>query len=117
MNRASDSPYLAFEGNRCIGAGNLRDVAHAAEQTLDRRKDASVLVFDGRAGGPVDIDFRGTVDDVLARVPDLGGAPAPAEDAAVPTARVPGRPKLGVVAREVTLLRRRWDWLARRSGP
>jgi hypothetical protein len=116
MNPPSDIPYVAFEGNRCIAAGKLRDVAHAAKQTLDRRKDASVLVFDGRAGGPVDIDFRGTVDDVLARLPDMGGAPAPAEDAAVPTARGPGRPKLGVVAREVTLLPRHWEWLAQQSG-
>ncbi len=67
MNPASDMPSVAFEGDRCIATGNLRDVARAAKQTLDRRKDASVLVFDGMTGGPIDLDFRGTVDDVLAR--------------------------------------------------
>jgi hypothetical protein len=111
----SEIPCLAFEGDRCIAAGGLREVARAAKQTLDRRKDASVLVFDGMTGGPIDLDFRGTVDDVLARLPDIS-APVTTEDAAVPGARGPGRPKLGVVAREVTLLPRHWEWLAQQSG-
>jgi hypothetical protein len=71
----------------------------------------------------VDLDFRGTVDDVLARLPAADkiaqdeiadeialGEPTP------PTSRSPGRPKLGVVAREITLLPRHWEWLARQSG-
>jgi len=111
----SDIPCIAFEGDRCITAGGLREVARAAKLALDRRKDASVLVFDGMTGGPIDLDFRGTVDDVLARLPDTS-APLTREDAAVPAARGPGRPKLGVVAREVTLLPRHWDWLAQQSG-
>ena len=47
------------------------DVVRAAKQMLDRRNDASILVFDGRTSEPVDIDFRGSVDDVLARLPDI----------------------------------------------
>jgi hypothetical protein len=44
-----------------------------------------------------------------------GAAPVPADPAAsVPRGR--GRPRLGVVAREVTLLPRHWDWLATQSG-
>ena len=116
MNPASDMPCTAFEGDRCIATGDLRDVARAAKQTLDRRKDASVLVFDGVTGGPIDLDFRGTVDEVLLRLPDMVATPGTAEDAAVPAPRGPGRPKLGVVAREVTLLPRHWEWLAQQSG-
>src|SRR5947209_50544 len=116
MNPASDIPCIAFEGDRCIAAGGLREVARAAKQTLDRRKDASVLVFDGMTGGPIDLDFRGTVDDVLARLPDMADTPVTTEDAAVAAPRGPGRPKLGVVAREVTLLPRHWEWLAQQSG-
>jgi uncharacterized protein len=114
MNPASDIPYLAFEGDRCIGSGDLRNVARAAKETLNRRKDATVLVFDS-SSGPIDIDFRGSVDDVLARLPDPDTSVAP-EDAAVAAPRGPGRPKLGVVAREVTLLPRHWEWLAQQSG-
>jgi hypothetical protein len=113
MNPGSDALYIAFEGDRCIASGDLHDVARAAKQKLDRRKDASILVFDGRNSGPVEIDLRGSLGDVLARLPDI----AAADDDAAPSApRGPGRPKLGVVAREVTLLPRHWEWLARQSG-
>ena len=115
MNPRPDT-YIAFEGDRCIASGDLRAVARAAKQTLDRRQDASVLVFDGETSGPIDIDFRGTAEDVLERLPDIAGARAVAENAPVLTPRGPGRPKLGVVAREVTLLPRHWEWLAEQRG-
>jgi hypothetical protein len=108
--------FFAFEGDRCIAAGCLRDVARAAKQTLDRHNEASVLVFDGQTSDPIDIDFRGTFEDVVARLPNVAAAPAANDDAVPPASRGPGRPKLGVVAREVTLLPRHWEWLARQSG-
>jgi uncharacterized protein len=108
--------YIAFEGDRRIGGGSLREVARAAKEALDRRQDAAILVFDGTTGGPIDIDFRGTVADVVARLPGLASAPAAAGEATPLAPRGPGRPKLGVVAREVTLLPRHWDWLAQQPG-
>jgi uncharacterized protein len=114
MSPGPDATFLAFWGDRCIAAGDLRAVARAAKQTLDRHQEAAVLVFDG-GSGPVDIDFRGSVDDVLARLPQIP-AESVAEDAVAPAPRGPGRPKLGVVAREVTLLPRHWEWLAQRPG-
>ena len=108
-------PVLAFEGDRLIASGDLRSVARAAKEMLDRRNDASVLIFDGATSSPIEIDFRGTVADVLARLPDTTGA-ATTDEAAPPAPRGPGRPKLGVVAREVTLLPRHWEWLAQQSG-
>ena len=112
MESASHIPYIAFEGDRCIASGDLRMVARAAKETLDRHKEAAVLVFDS-SSGLVEIDFRGSVDDVVARLPDPEGAAAVA---GAPGPRGPGRPKLGVVAREVTLLPRHWEWLAQQSG-
>src|SRR6202795_4968370 len=114
MNLASEIPYIAFDGDRCVASGELRTVARAAKEALDRRKEAAVLVFDS-SSGPVEIDFRGSVEDVLARLPDFDGAVA-TEDTAQPAPRGPGRPKLGVVAREVTLLPRHWEWLAQQRG-
>jgi hypothetical protein len=116
MNPGSEAAYIAFEGDSCIASGDLRDVVSAAKGTLDRRKDASILVFVGRTGGPIDIDFRGSIGEVLARLSEINGAPAVEEDAVFPAPRGPGRPKLGVVAREVTLLPRHWEWLAQQSG-
>lgn len=115
MNPAADVAYIAFEGERRIGSGSLRDVARAAREAVERRKDASVLIFDGNSGGIVDIDLRGSVDDVLARIPPAE-ALAAGDDTAVAAPRGPGRPRLGVVAREVTLLPRHWDWLAQQKG-
>ena len=88
MNPGSDAAYIAFEGDRCIASGDLRRVARAAKETLDRRNDASILIFDGATSGPVEIDFRGTVADVLARLPEIAGAPVAPEDAAIPASRV-----------------------------
>lgn len=111
MNSSADVAYVAFAGESRIGAGSLRDVARAAREALERHKDASILIFDGKTSAVVDIDLRGSVDDVVARIP-----PAEAPAAAVVAPRGPGRPKLGVVAREITLLPRHWDWLAQQKG-
>ncbi len=116
MNPGSDVAYIAFDGDRRIASGELREVAQAAKELLDRRNDAVILVFNGLTSGPVDVDFRGSVADVQARLPDPIGPLASAEDAASAVPRGPGRPKLGVVAREVTLLPRHWDWLGQQSG-
>ena len=61
-------------------------MARAAKQTLDRRDNASILVFDDTSGGPIEIDFRGTIDDVLARLPDITRGPAALDDAPPPRA-------------------------------
>ena len=77
-----DVATIAFDGDRCVASGDLRDVARAAKGVLERRKDSSILVFDGRTSHPIDIDFRGTIDDVLARLPDDKVTTAAGDDAA-----------------------------------
>jgi hypothetical protein len=101
------STYTAFEGVTCLARGARTDVALAVRTALAARPDAAVLVFDDATGGVVDLDLRGSDEEVVRRI---GGAAADAE----PRGR--GRPKLGVVAREVTLLPRHWDWLAGQPG-
>ncbi|MEI2415326.1 DUF2239 family protein [Orrella sp. JC864] len=108
--------YTAFAGERCLACGSLGSVALAARQFLaDPARDPAqaVLIFDDRTGRPVDLDLRGSEQEVLARLP---ADPGPAEPAPPPAARGPGRPKLGVVAREITLLPRHWEWLAAQPG-
>lgn len=100
----------AFVGHRLIASGSLMEVARATKQVIDAGGDEPVLIFDDHSSRQVEIDFRGSVDDVLARLPRETPTPEPA------VARGPGRPKLGVIAREVTLLPRHWDWLATQSG-
>jgi len=96
----------AFTGTRRIASGLVADVALAAKPVADRGE--SVLIFDDATAQTIEIDFRGSAADVSARIAqraELRAAPTPEAEAP----RGPGRPKLGVVAREVTLLPRHWD--------
>lgn len=97
----------AFSGGRLIAAGPLPEVALKVKAALAADPAAQVLVLDDEGGKVVDLDLRGEDADVLARL-------GPAEPPEPPRGR--GRPKLGVVAREVTLLPRQWDWLAAQPG-
>jgi uncharacterized protein len=117
MNLVSGAAYIAFDGDYQIAAGDLREVARAAREALDRRNDASILVFDGTTSETVELDLRGSLDQVLNRLPAHPAHPAPNDsEPETPASRGPGRPKLGVVAREITLLPRHWEWLAKQPG-
>jgi hypothetical protein len=100
---ATDRPCTAFAGARRIASGGLREVARKAKRAVDRGGPAAVLIFDDVSGEVIDVDYRGTAADVVRRL-------------AEPPPRRPGRPRLGVIAREVTLLPRHWDWLAIQPG-
>jgi len=92
----------AFIGTRRLAQGPLAEVALAVARA---DQSATILVFDDATGRVIDLDLRGGTRAIAARY-------AMAEDA--PRGR--GRPKLGVVAREVTLLPRHWDWLNAQAG-
>jgi hypothetical protein len=85
----------AFLGDTVIARGGAADLTRLIRE---RGGAAAVRVFEDETGRPTDLDLR----DQAARTPE-------------PT-RGRGRPKLGVAAREVTLLPRHWDWLARQRG-
>jgi len=89
----------AFAGFRRIARGSRAELIAALRARTD---DAPCLVFDDRTGMQVDLDLR--------------DAPPPAAAAPDEPPRGVGRPRLGVVAREVTLLPRQWEWLARQPG-
>jgi uncharacterized protein len=117
MNSALSPTYIAFKADHRIAAGGLREVARAAKETLDQRNDTSILVFDGFTSEPVELDLRGNLDQVLARLPAHAVRPVTQDlEPEAPASRGPGRPKLGVVAREITLLPRHWEWLAKQPG-
>ena len=109
MPANDEATCSAFDHHQLLATGLLADVAVAAKQALDAGASGPLLIFDDRSSRPIDVDFRGSAQDVLARLPHDQTSPTPA-------ARGPGRPKLGVVPREVTLLPRHWDWLGQQPG-
>lgn len=94
---------LAFAGRELVASGELPRVAAAIEAMREAGDNRNVLFFDHTTGRQVD----------LAVLPQDASSAAPADK---PKNRVPGRPKLGVVGREVTLLPRHWEWLNAQPG-
>jgi uncharacterized protein len=89
--------YSAFADHRLVASGTLEDVLRATKKRADKG-GKPILIFEEASGRQVDFDLRGSIDDVLARTRNDAKAG-------------PGRPRLGVVSREVSLLPRHWDWL------
>jgi hypothetical protein len=96
------SSVTAFAGSRLVANGDLVWVA----QAVHANREEQSVIFDDTTGRTVELDLRGSVEDVVAR---LSSSVPPAKPAR-------GRPTLGVTAREVTLLPRHWEWLATQPG-
>lgn len=107
----TDHPHVtAFAGAQRLATGLLPVVATQVQAALQRVPELAVLVFDDATGEQIDLDPRGAARAV---------EPPPLAEPAAPPAQAPrpaGRPRLGVVAREVTLLPRHWAWLAAQPG-
>jgi uncharacterized protein len=123
---SQNTASTAFEGSKCIASGTLKDVALAAKAAVDSAalspSPQPILIFNDASSDTIEIDWRGSMDDFAVRLallptvenlPDESAQPAPG----LPDApRGPGRPRMGVVAREITLLPRHWEWLASQPG-
>lgn len=101
--------HTGFLGQRRVKSGSLLDVALALQAAGAERSAEPATIIDDTTGNSVQLSLHGSPEELRAR---LTSAEAPAESAP----RKPGRPKLGVVPREVTLLPRHWEWLDRQPG-
>jgi len=111
--------YSSFQDDALLATGTLAAVTTEVMLAMDDGSHGPFFIFDDTTGRTVELDLRGTLAEVLARLPQPAPPPdeAPTTEAGEPDApRGRGRPKLGVVAREVTLLPRHWDWLATQPG-
>jgi len=129
----SQHQYSVFEGFRRLASGALPEAGLAARQALAAQPPHPVLVIDDATGRNVDLDLEGDDGEVTRRLARMsqqlhpagaaGDAAEKARESAGPASptdvvgpRGRGRPKLGVVPKEVTLLPRHWDWLATQPG-
>lgn len=134
MSHESLRLYTSFNGHRRIATGPLKAVALTVKHAAESGALGPVLIFDDTTGHSIDIDTRGSDQEMLARLvthpantDDRAESEQPRDplrtahdsmgaDAPVNQPRGRGRPKLGVVAREVTLLPRHWEWLTAQPG-
>lgn len=108
----------AFDGTRIVAEGTLNEVAARVKEQIGEKAWTPILIFDDIDAEVIDVDFRGSVDDVIKRISQRPAKHFIEQEASQESAKPtgPGRPKLGVVGREVTLLPRHWEWLDRQSG-
>jgi uncharacterized protein len=102
--------YTAFDRFKIISQGNLEEVALDVRRHLKTNREARILIFSDFSGRQMDLDLSGSEKDTLERLkifktPDLN-----------PSQSGPGRPKLGVVPREISLLPSHWEWLSTQPG-
>ena len=134
---------LAFVGHRRLASGSPSEVAAAIDQYWSKARDIEgstvPMVFDDANGRQVDVDPGAGAPGITEQIGQqitpgglssgskgagsvLPGAPVPRPNAAsvsamgATAAATRGRPRLGVVAREITLLPRQWDWLNLQPG-
>lgn len=116
-----NSAAIAFlNARQLLAQATLSDVALRVKQAYEGDPHAQILVFDAVTSHVIDLDLRGTEADIIARLPldtTMETNAAKAETIHPEhTSRSRGRPKLGVVPREITLLPRHWDWLNQQPG-
>lgn len=122
MDDSTISRFIAFEGSRRTATGSLEQVALKCKQAIDARPHARLTVFNQASSELVDFDLRGTPEQMLKRLAASHASATAERSASTPDpARAdlpagPGRPRLGVVSREVTLLPRHWQWLNSQPG-
>jgi uncharacterized protein len=111
-----DMHCTAFHGDRIVASGTLELVVSQVKEVIDECELSQTLIFKDATGEQIEIDFRGSIADVRKRL-----AVHPDAEGSLPNRnsekhRRVGRPKLGVVAGEVTLLPRHWEWLKSQPG-
>ena len=114
-----DGRVTAFFGERIVARGSRDEVTRVVEEGWGNHA-SEVRVFEDETGRVVDLDIwdarKAVARAAFARGGGSGAAPPPAPAPPAAGGRGRGRPRLGVTAREVTLLPRHWEWLAQQPG-
>lgn len=116
MKTTYPNTYTSFMGHRRIASGPMLTNVLAVKKVLESRVNDPVLIFDDETGRFVDVNTQGTDEELAQRYAPVDAPEVEVEQTEEEAPRGRGRPKLGVVPREVTLLPRHWDWLATQPG-
>jgi hypothetical protein len=118
MEEALFRPCTAFAGEKRLISGPLVEVALAVKNQVDSDARIPILVFDDANAHMVELNLSGTKQEIISRLPEaVARTNDPEPEASEPErSGRRGRPKLGVIGREVTLLPRHWQWLDAQPG-
>lgn len=101
--------YTLFDGFQILACGSLEEVTLVAKRHLRSSPHSQLLAFSDQTGQQMDLDIRGSSKEIKERL-KIFSPSAPVQRSGA------GRPKLGVIAREVSLLPAHWEWLANQAG-
>ena len=121
------TPLIAFAEQRCIASGKAEQVVTLVKSFVDNNPEKNTLILNALTSRVVELDLRAGIEEILATQfsHSLSSSPSssfanatnmPMENGTAPVPRGRGRPRLGVVSREVTLLPRHWEWLSSQPG-
>jgi hypothetical protein len=112
-----NATHVVFAGDVCLACGSIVDAALAARRAWAAGESSPILVLDAVTSEVVELDLRGTEEALASRLSAAMSPVEPAMENSDPARTTgPGRPRLGVVSREVSLLPRHWDWLRTQRG-
>lgn len=94
--------YTAFSGHTLIAQAQLPEIALKLKHLSETAEN--ILIFNDQTGRQIDLDLSGSEQEIQQRYSE----PEPAKKV--------GRPKLGVISREITLQKKHWDWLDQQSA-
>ena len=103
--------YTAFEDHKILSQGSLEDVVLKVKKRFEKSPESQIVIYSDATGKSMDFNFQGSEKEVLKRL-EVYTTP----DSSNEVSSGPGRPKLGVISREVSLLPKHWEWLATQSG-
>lgn len=107
----TQNTYTAFDGAQLFGHGLLSEIVLKIKKQLGKSENSSILIFSDTTGKIIDFNFQGTQADVLKRLDVFVS-----DKTSLDNISGPGRPKLGVISREISLLPAHWEWLATQPG-
>lgn len=117
MEEALFRPCTAFAGEKRLISGPLVEVALAVKNQVDSDARIPILVFDDADAHMIELNLRGSKQEIISRLPEALAHTQPEPPEAEPErSGKRGRPKLGVIGREITLLPRHWQWLDVQPG-
>lgn len=111
---SEERSYTAFAGDMRIASGDVRTMLARVKACVDSGEERTLLIFEDQTGIQIDFNLRGSLEEVLAGLeyhPHFASQASPSDKKPGP-----GRPSLGVVSREVSLLPRHWEWLGRQPS-